>query len=201
MIRCPFNNFSKCDGSCPFSMPDFTSCRLATALVAIEGSVKGIHAQTVTTNAHLTDMRTKLDELPPVNGAQDNLDEGRKRSQRARYPEKCYLLFSNRVNRSRGAQPDVALSITPDVSDRIMSEIGETVDYMFNDTSGTLILMKGTARSMSVRGSLKERPRMQISIQSEGTRLRAKFGDCTHVYYDADFHDGMVIFKPTGEVD
>ena len=46
MLRCPFNGFSKCDGSCPFSTDNFNSCRLASGLIAIEGLARGIHEQT-----------------------------------------------------------------------------------------------------------------------------------------------------------
>lgn len=45
MIRCPFNNFSKCDGSCPWSQPNFTDCGLRADLAEVNGKASGILAR------------------------------------------------------------------------------------------------------------------------------------------------------------
>ena len=45
MIRCPFNNFSKCDGSCPWSQPNFTDCGLRADLAEVNGKTSGILAR------------------------------------------------------------------------------------------------------------------------------------------------------------
>lgn len=44
MIRCPFNNFTKCNADCPFSTDDMTRCDLQRSLAAIEGVARGIHS-------------------------------------------------------------------------------------------------------------------------------------------------------------
>ena len=64
MIRCPFNNFSKCDGSCPFSTENFKACKLASLLVAIEGLGRGTVAQLATANAHLVEAKELMAKEP-----------------------------------------------------------------------------------------------------------------------------------------
>lgn len=44
MIRCPFNNFGKCNNECPFAEDDATRCGLQRGLAVIEGVVRGIHS-------------------------------------------------------------------------------------------------------------------------------------------------------------
>lgn len=44
MVRCPFNNFSKCNGECPFAEDKATRCGLQRGLAAIEGVARGIHS-------------------------------------------------------------------------------------------------------------------------------------------------------------
>ena len=41
-IRCPFNNFSKCNPHCPFSTTGLDACSIASRLIAIEGKVEGM---------------------------------------------------------------------------------------------------------------------------------------------------------------
>ena len=61
MIRCPFNGFSKCNGSCPFSMENLSSCLLASQLSVAVGQLRGIHQQTVNTNAQMNGLREDID--------------------------------------------------------------------------------------------------------------------------------------------
>lgn len=52
MVRCPFNNFSKCNNECPFAEDDATRCGLQRGMAAIEGVARGIHANASVTKNH-----------------------------------------------------------------------------------------------------------------------------------------------------
>lgn len=193
MLRCPFNNFSKCDGSCPFSMPDFASCRIATALAAIEGQTRGAHAQLVTVNAHLADMR-----MAAGDGDEPQADGGGRGSRPTR-PDECYV---TRVNRAAAgterSQPCLALSMNPQTAEAVLAAIGETVSYSFDARSGAIVLTPGTDRKLIKTGDYGRR---YISIQSDGRRIADALGDHRHVYMAPTVTDCVAIFRPTGEVD
>ena len=70
MLRCPFNNFSKCDGSCPFSEDNFNSCLLATNGNMTAGRLMGtlnrlddLKKDVARVNAALTAIIERLDGL------------------------------------------------------------------------------------------------------------------------------------------
>lgn len=190
MLRCPFNNFSKCDGSCPFSMPDFASCRIATALAAIEGQTRGAHAQLVTVNAHLADMRMAAGDDAPRPGG---------RGSKPTRPDECYVTRVNRVAAdTERSQPSLALSMNPQTAEAVLAAIGETVSYSFDGRSGAIVLTPGTDRKLIKTGDLGRR---YISIQSDGRRIADALGEHRHVYMAATVTDCVAIFKPTGEVD
>lgn len=197
MIRCPFNNFSKCDGSCPFSMPDFTGCRLATALVAIEGASKGMHAQVVTTNAHLTDVRDKLDGIASATELVDDGIEGkapRIRGHKVKHPECSYLTFSLRS--AKVGQPKAVIALNEEHAALAIGTLGETCAYVINDADKSIVLMRGETNKIYRNGT-----HFAISAQSDGSRLVGLFPDCRHVYLDAEAFAGMLVLRPTGEVD
>ena len=197
MIRCPFNNFSKCDGSCPFSMPDFTGCRLATALVAIEGAAKGMHAQVVTTNAHLTDVRDKLDGIASAPELVDDGIEGkatRKRGNKAKHPERSYLIFLLRS--ASVGQPKAVIALNEEHAALAIDTIGETCAYVINEADKSIVLMRGEKNKIYRNGT-----HFTISAQSDGSRLVGMFPDCRHVYLDVEAFAGMLVLRPTGEVD
>ena len=197
MIRCPFNNFSKCEGSCPFSMPDFTGCRLATALVAIEGATKGMHAQVVTTNAHLTDVRDKLDGITSAPEPVDDGIEGkatRKRGYKVKHPERSYLVFSH--SNSRVGQQKVVMALNEEHGALATDTLGETCAYVINDADKSIVLMRGETNKIFRNGA-----HFCISMQSDGSRLVNLFPDCRHVYFDAEVAAGMLVLRPTVEVD
>ena len=190
MLRCPFNNFSKCDGSCPFSMPDFTSCRIATALAALEGQTRGIHAQLVTVNAHLADMRMAAGDEEPRTGG---------RGSKPTRPDECYVTRVNRASAdTERSQPSFALSMNAATADAVLAAIGETVSYSFDGRSGAIILTPGTDRKLIKTGDLGRR---YISIQSDGRRIADALGEHRHVYMAPTVTDCVAIFRPTGEVD
>lgn len=199
MIRCPFNNFSKCDGSCPFSMPDFTGCRLATALVAIEGATKGTHAQVVTTNAHLTDVRDKLDGIasaPEPEPVDDGIERKahRKRGHNAKHPDRSYLVFTAR--NARYGQPRVVIALNEEHAALAIGTLGETCAYAINDADKSIVLMRGETNKIFRNGT-----HFSISVQSDGSRLAGLFPDCRHVYLDAEAFAGMLVLRPTGKAD
>lgn len=191
MLRCPFNNFSKCEGACPFSMPDFASCRIATALAAIEGQTRGAHAQLVTVNAHLADMRMADGDEPAAAGGG--------RGSKPTRPDECYVTRVNRVAAdTERSQPCLALSINPETTDAVLAAIGETVSYSFDERSGAIVLTPGAGRKLIRTGDVGRR---YISIQSDGRRIAAALGDHRHVYMAATVTDCVAIFKPTGVTD
>lgn len=191
MLRCPFNNFSKCDGACPFSMPDFAGCRIATALAALEGQTRGIHAQLVTVNAHLADMRMAAGDEPQAAGGG--------RGSKPTRPDECYV---TRVNRAAAdperSQPSLALSMNATTADAVLAAIGETANYSFDGRSGAIVLTPGTARKLIRTGDAGRR---YISIQSDGRRIVDALGEHRHVYMAPTVTDCVAIFRPTGEVD
>ena len=63
MLRCPFNGFSKCDGSCPFSTENFKTCQLATNLLTLVGALRGVHEQLREVNSHLVDVSNQIDHV------------------------------------------------------------------------------------------------------------------------------------------
>lgn len=197
MIRCPFNNFSKCDGCCPFHTADFTTCRLATALVAIEGAAKGIHMQITTTNAHLTDVRDKLDGITSAPEPVDGDIEGkatRKRGHKAKHPERSYLMFSFRS--AKVGQPKAVIALNEEHAALATDILGETCAYVINDADKSIVLMRGETNKIYRNGT-----HFAISAQSDGSRLVGLFPDCRHVYLDAEAFAGMLVLSPTGEVD
>ena len=200
MIRCPFNNFSKCDGSCPFSMPDFVSCRIATALIAIEGQTRGIHEQVDTVNAHLVELKDADSGALPADGASDGPELG-KRGHRARYPDATYLVFKARgANGSalRG-QPEVMLVLNSEHAAMVLDSVGETCSYVINAADKSIVLMKGTERKLSTGGGSSER--RSIYMQKDGQKLVDMFPKARHVYFDVEVFSGMAVLRPNGKVD
>ena len=191
MIRCPFNNFSKCDGSCPFSMPDFASCRIATALATIEGQTRGAHAQLVTVNAHLADMRMVDGDEPAAAGGG--------RGSKPTRPDECYVTRINRATADpERSQPSLALSMNAATADAVLDAIGETVSYSFDERSGAIVLTPGPSRKLIKTGVAGRR---YISIQSDGRRIIDALGTHRHIYMAATVTDCVAIFKPTGVTD
>lgn len=198
MIRCPFNNFSKCDGSCPFSMPDFTGCRLATALVAIEGATKGTHAQVVTTNAHLTDVRDKLDGITqqptrPADGTPAWRYSSRTRG--PKYTDLSYVTLASSKSKQKGT---AYLTLTEKDASTVIDTIGETCSYAINKAEGAIVLMRGTDRKVSRTPVAITR---KVSMQTDAQLLMKMFPDATHVYFDAEVVAGMVVLRHNGKVD
>ena len=197
MIRCPFNNFSKCDGSCPFHTADFTTCKLDTNLTAIAGAAKGIHMQITTTNAHLTDVRDKLDGITSAPEPVDDGIEGkatRIRGHKAKHPECSYLMFSFRS--ASVGQPKAVIALNEEHAALATGTLGETCAYVINDADKSIVLMRGEKNKIYRNGT-----HFAISAQSEGLRLVGMFPDCRHVYLDVEAFAGMLVLRPTGESD
>lgn len=183
MLRCPFNNFSKCDGSCPFSMQDFASCRLATALIAIEGIARGQVAQATTTNAHLVEVKEKLDAIATKDGG-----ESKMRSV-CGHPEQPRLMLTS-ANNTR-------LIIPNEMGNLIWAGLGERVSYSITG-HGEVLVFAGKDRKLSTHGSKSEGTR-SISLQSDVGRLTEMFPDARIVYMRMEAHDGIYCFAPTEE--
>lgn len=183
MLRCPFNNFSKCDGSCPFSMQDFTSCRLATALIAIEGICRGQVAQATTTNAHLVEVKERLDALQGT----------------AKDPKPARRVLCKHVD-----QPRVMLSsanntrlIIPNEEGALMwARLGERVSYSIT-AHGEVLVFAGGDRKLSQHGDGGDT--RSLSMQSDTPRLAALFPDARVVYMKMAEQGGIFRFTPTGE--
>lgn len=193
MLRCPFNNFSKCDGSCPFSTPDFAACKLASGLVAlegiargIEGQARGVHAELVTVNAHLTEMRVDEGEA----------EGGMVNRRKSKDPEACYLIRKALGN----GRSDLRLSLGPSVAKAAEEAFGERVDVTLLESPGLVILHKGDGRKMA-RVKSTESDRVSLSLQSYDQRFAEAFGKHRITYMSAEMGEGMLTLKPTGEVE
>lgn len=192
MLRCPFNNFSKCDGSCPFSMPDFAGCKIATSLTAIEGIVRGIgervgkmHMEQVTTNAHLTALRTP--ELLAEDVCEDVSDTKR------RHDPRSYL-----VNESRGAGKGRAyrISVSESDADGVIGTIGDKADiFVIRKPVPKIILSPGDEVTVSRNGR-----RLRISPGNKQSQLADAFGVHDRVYLEAGFDNGIVTLTADGDV-
>lgn len=182
MLRCPFNNFSKCDGSCPFSMQDFASCRLATALIAIEGICRGQVAQATTTNAHLVEVKEKLDAIATKDGG-----ESKMRSV-CGHPEQPRLMLTS-ANNTR--------LIIPNEEGALMwARLGERVSYSIT-AHGEVLVFAGGDRKLSQHGDGGDT--RSLSMQSDTPRLAALFPDARVVYMKMAEQGGIFRFTPTGE--
>lgn len=189
MLRCPFNNFSKCDGSCPFSMPDFSGCRLATSMTAIEGIVRGIsertqkmHVEQVNTNAHLAEVNRLLDDGVLVGGVRDESDGQSKKPARIRDP-RTYI-------RKESTQRFCLYLSVEDTED---------VAGMFGASATAVIIPKPNPRIMIVPGNanailMKKRSnRGTINFKSACTSdVESAFGEHRYIFLRSIVDDGIM---------
>ena len=192
MLRCPFNNFSKCDGSCPFSMPDFTSCRLATALVAIESICKGQAAQVVTTNAHLVEVKDKLDALKAI--PSDDGDSASQRTKATHLDQPRLMLRTRRSDR-----PDARLILPGELAAQATEAFGDRCSYTITG-KGEVLLFTGEDRKLSTNGTAQSITR-SISMQKDMQKLNVLFPKASVVYLELVSSDGVFRLRPTGEVE
>ena len=190
MLRCPFNNFSKCDGSCPFSMPDFVSCRLSTALIAIEGVCRGQLAQAVTTNAHLTELRGMVEEMH----AEPDAEKERKQLQRASKMDACYLY---RCERKDGTV-EMEISLNNDATARVLESFGTKVDVLVVQSTKTFIIAPGTRFTVSKNSG---GCRSSVSVGRNRGAIEMAFGKAHYTYLEPTFEGGMLRLTVTGEVE
>ena len=192
MLRCPFNNFSKCDGSCPFSMPDFAGCKLATSLVAIGGQTQGIHARLTTINEQLAKVMEMIENMGDAGTSEPAGIGGPVRF------SGTYLTCKARSS-NNSQQPEVRLSLSDDDAAAVLAALGDTVNYVFNDSDGSILLMRGAMRKLSKAPNKGER--RSLSLQSDGMRIVNTLGEFKHVGYDVAEFDGIFKLTPNGRRD
>lgn len=205
MLRCPFNNFSKCDGSCPFSMPDFAGCKLAVLLAQVEGQSRGHLAQLNNVNANLEDVRNKLEELGAKLGAlgatQVDAPQAPVRKERvnASMPEKSYLL---RYRNKSAGRDDIRLSLDPETTDAVTAEFGTRVDVIIVAAPPQILVVPGTGLAVTRNHeSLASVCRGAISLNGKRRVIDDTFGTSHYTYLDAKLTDGILRLTPTGEVE
>lgn len=193
MIRCPFNNFSKCDGSCPFSMPDFSGCRLATSMTAIEGIVRGIsertqkmHIEQVNTNAHLAEVNLHLDGGVPGNTETKSM---RKRI----HDPRSYLR-----NEKRNGKDNYCIYLSESDSEAAISMFGESVEVsLIEKPNLRIILSPGDSFTISTKQKTK---RATIYISSYTSRIVSLFGPDSYVFLKTNISDGLMMLMGDGDV-
>lgn len=186
MLRCPFNNFSKCDGNCPFSTENFNACKLASALTIIEGLGRSQAAQATTTNAHLVEIKEKLDALAAGPALADGQDAPRVV---CKHPEQPRLML--------GPNNNIRLIIPNDMGNEVWAALGERASYSITG-SGEVLLYAGEDRKLSTHGTSSKNTR-SISMQGDVKRLVELFPNTRVAYMRMEAHGGIFRFTPTGE--
>lgn len=184
MIRCPFNSFGKCDGSCPFSTENFRSCGLERMLAELGGQARGIHAQMVTANAHLAEAKGQ------------QADQPRKRiQQRAQVADSCYLYRNERDDGSA----DVKLALSSEVAAKVADEMGGKVDVLLIPGAKSFVVAGGTRATVSRTTAMA--PRATISVGFAREAIEAAFGTHRYAYLAPSFGGGVLRLTATGEVE
>lgn len=197
MIRCPFNNFSKCDGSCPFSTQDFAACKLASLLIAIEGQSRGQLAQIATANAHLVEVKDKLDALAASRETEEATeDTGTKRAKRASRPDLPRL----RIGNVKTGELNAVLVLPRQLGAAATAAFGERVGYTITGNCEVL-LYAGKDRKLSTRDSAYDDGTVTVAIGAEAARLAEMYPDTRVIYLELVSSDGVFRLKPTGEVE
>lgn len=204
MLRCPFNNFSKCDGCCPFSTDNFESCLLADAAAAtmgLQGAAKGIHQQLLTINALSTRVadatQSNADAIAKLADGLESLsfEAAPEESQRQLKPltrerrDVSYLLKRGRNG--------YALMFSSRDAELIKSRFGETVGIAVIPSSNPrIVLYRGATRKFSRDEDTRK---ASVSVSAYTDELEACFGLHKYVYMQAEVKDGNVELVPTGE--
>lgn len=198
MLRCPFNNFSKCDGSCPFSEDNFNSCLLATngnmaagRLMGLLNRADDLKKDVARIDSALTTIIGMLEGIEVV-GEEKPAQRPKKVTPSMR--DECYLY--------RNVKPDGAVdmrvSLNAEVAALVTEQLGEKVDAALIDSTKTLVLLPGSSMTVSF---MNRGGRASVSIGGLRRRLEATFGTAHYTYLSADFEDGMLKLRATGEVD
>lgn len=206
MLRCPFNNFSKCDGSCPFSMPDFTGCKLAVLLTQVEGQSRGQLAQLNNVNANLEDMRAKLEAigarldapLPQKGEAPARADQPARndRSRMATYKDQPRVRL-----KKPGDQSGTTFTVPSPLAATMAGVLGDRCDCAVTG-KGEVLLYEGESKAISLHGGNGATASRTIAIGIEARNLRKLFGEARWIYYKLASSDGGLFrFVPTGEVE
>lgn len=195
MLRCPFNNFSKCDGSCPFSENNFNSCLLATNGNMAAGRLMGLlnRAEDLSKDVARIDsaLTTIIKMLEGIEVVAEEKPKPAKVNPSMR--DECFLY--------RNVKPDdnidMRVSLNADTAGLVEAQLGKKVDAALIDSTKTLVLLPGGGATVSrVRGG-----RASVSVGALRSRIEATFGTAHYTYLSADLEDGMLKLRPTGEVD
>ena len=195
MLRCPFNNFSKCEGACPFSTENFNACKLASLGIAIEGLGRGTVAQLSTVNAHLVEMKGQLEALKPMPTETKDADSGSHRVRPTR-ADMCYVAISDNITRGHGR--NVRISLNDDMTAKAQEMFGERCDVTFVDSIGLLILSDGDALKLSTSG---HGSKSNVSIVPLTSRIERSRGKHHYYYLEPTVEDGAIWLRFTGEVE
>lgn len=197
MIRCPFNNFSKCDGSCPFSMPNFTACGLADDMGSLVGKAAGALAKLERANEDaerilsvLAGIREAVEDMATAPApAPAPAGPGPKKLFK---PEEPYLRFGQ-----DGKGGETAVLIFPgEHAETLTGALGEQVDVLIRGKERRLLLFSGTARQVSRNATTRA---VSISLTSGRDQLRDAFGAHRYVFLGMRVTDDFVELTPTGE--
>lgn len=197
MLRCPFNNFSKCDGSCPFSEDNFNSCLLATNGNATAGRLMGLLNRTDDLKKDVARIDSALTTIIKMLEGIEVVAEEKPKPKPAKVNpsmrDECFLYRNMKPDGS----VDMRVSLNADTAELVEAHYGKKVDAALIDSTKTLVLLPGSGVTVSqVRGG-----RASVSVGALRSRIEATFGTAHYTYLSADLEDGMLKLRPTGEVD
>lgn len=204
VLRCPFNNFSKCDGSCPFSMPDFTGCKLSVLLAQVEGQSRGQLAQLNNVNANLEDVRHKLDDLsakleemsaqPDDAPLDDALGRPTITRRKALHQDKPRVLLSWGTGKDNKRRANFTLD--PESANAVRLALGDMCGISVTSELDVLIY-SGDSKKLS--GDCKSR---LVTLGSLAAPFFERFPGTKYIYYKLASSNGNVFrFVQTGEVE
>ena len=198
MLRCPFNNFSKCDGSCPFSTENFTACKLASLLISIEGLCRGQLAQASTTNAHLVEAKELLEEMAT---APDALAPAPELPIQRKHPKKknCCCVYRN----DGADRTELRLAVVGDAAEHLRSICGEgrRADVFFIPGDRTFLLTPGTSERSAKLVTNEASGRTMLSIGLGRGAVEQSIGRRHYAFLEPTISGGMLRLVATGEVE
>lgn len=115
----------------------------------------------------------------------------------------AYLIFTRNPSNNRVG---VRLSLPPDMVDEMHKcmDFGEYLEYRINKTARVIALMPGpygVKLSLPSRKQKTRGDRRSMSMYRAKDMLCDMFGYSQYVYLMAEYYDGVVILRPTGETE
>lgn len=198
MLRCPFNNFSKCDGNCPFSTENFAACKLASLLISIEGLCRGQLAQASTTNAHLVEAKELLEEMATAPDAPATAPELPVQRKHPKKKNRCCVYRNIGTDRT-----EIRLAVVGDAAAHLRAICGDgrRTDVFFIPSERTFLLTPGTSERSAKLTTNEASGRTMLSIGMWRSAVEHSIGIHHYAILEPTISDGMLRLVATGEVE